>query len=63
MTLRCVVGGCLQKDDQVQTCYYNVAGHVSKEHASLDLCWFHQETLASRMISTWNYGWDPIKED
>lgn len=62
MSYSCVVGGCLQKEDQVLRCYLNQGGLIREEHASLDLCWFHREFFSTKIVKTWQYGWDPIKE-
>lgn len=57
--LECVVGGCRHKNEQVERCYLNVNGHVRNDHASLDLCWFHQTFFMSKTSSYSIDGWDP----
>lgn len=60
--MNCVIGGCLQPEEDVKRCYLNVNGIVRDEHASLDLCWFHQDSFRTRVLTTVIHGWDPIKE-
>lgn len=63
MSYACVVGGCLQKEDQVLRCHLNQGGILREEHAYLDLCWFHREFFETRNETTIKYGWDPIRRD
>ena len=66
MAYRCVVGNCGQPDEMVKRCYWSfevgfIRGNV-EDHAYLDLCYFHQEIMASSRCHNYRVGWDPIKE-
>lgn len=67
MIYRCVVGNCGQPDEQVKRCYWSPEVGLSRgtleNHAYLDLCWFHQEMMASHHVGSYITGWDAIKEE
>lgn len=61
--LRCVVGNCLQPDENVARYYWSIRSMAITEElladrAYLDLCYFHSEVFVSRTVHTFIDGWD-----
>lgn len=65
MSLRCVVGNCVQWREPAERHYWratNVGFEPIEEHAYLDLCWFHSAFFVSQTIKTFQPGWDKVTE-